>query len=210
VARSASEIDQANELWVTDLQSGQAAQVLPGIAVVDYSASADGKRVVYEVRNQDGTTHLWLGSVDHRFTPKPIGPPNGKEVRYQPSGKIYFKVTEGNSDYMYRINEDGTQLQKLLPEPIISFLGVSPDERLVAVRRATKGEGSPTVVEAVSLTGGHDVPLCSELCSADWSFDGKTFYLRLPAMKSPNGTTETYVLPLARGADLPSLPEPYK
>jgi hypothetical protein len=27
-------------------------------------------------------------------------------------------------------------------------------------------------------------------------------------MKSPNGTTETYVLPLARGADLPSLPEP--
>jgi serine/threonine protein kinase/Tol biopolymer transport system component len=154
VARSASEIDQANELWVTDLQSGQAAQVLPGIAVVDYSASADGKRVVYEVRNQDGTTHLWLGSVDHRFTPKPIGPPNGKEVRYQPSGKIYFKVTEGNSDYMYRINEDGTQLQKLLPEPIISFLGVSPDERLVAVRRATKGEGSPTVVEAVSLTGG--------------------------------------------------------
>lgn len=206
VARSASEIDQANELRVTDLQSGQTAAVLPGIAVLDYSASADGKRVVYEVRNQDGTTHLWLGSVDHRFTPKPIGPSNGKEVRYQPSGKIYFKVTEGNSDYMYRINEDGTQLEKILPEPIISFLGVSPDERVVAVRRATKGEGSPTMVEAVSLTGGRDVLLCAEICSVDWSFDSKTFYLRLPAMKSPTGTIDTYVFPLAKGADLPPLP----
>jgi len=207
VARNASEIDRANELWVSDLQSGQAAQVLPGIAVADYSVSADGKRVVYEVRNPDGTTQLWLGSVDHRFTPKPIGPPNGKSVQYaRASGNIYFKVTEGNTDYLYRINEDGTQLEKLLPEPIISFGGVSPDESMVVVRRDAKGEGSPTVVEAVSLRGGHDVPLCSELCSVGWSFDGKTFYLRLPAMKSPTGTVESYVFPLAKGVDLPALP----
>jgi eukaryotic-like serine/threonine-protein kinase len=206
VARNASEVDRNSEIWVADLQSGQSQQVLPGIAVVDYSISPDGKKVVYDVRNQDGSHHLWLGSVDHRFPPKPIGPANSKVPHYGASGRIYFEVGEGNVDYLYRMNEDGTQPEKLLPEPIISYSQVSPDERLVAVRRATKGEGSPTVVEAVSLTGGGDVLLCSELCSVDWSFDSKTFYLRLPAMKSSNGTMETYVFPLANGADLPPLP----
>jgi eukaryotic-like serine/threonine-protein kinase len=206
VARTASEVDQSNELRVTDLQSGQTAAVLPGIAVVDYSVSADGKRVVYDVRNQDGTHHLWLGSVDHRFTPKEIGPINGKHPHYAASGRIYFEVAEGNSDYLYRINDDGTQLEKLLPEPIIALQVVSPDEKVVTVRRATKGEGSPTAVEAVPLAGSHDVILCSEICSVDWSFDGKTFYLRLPTMKSPTGTVDTYVFPLAKGADLPRLP----
>jgi len=207
VAHSASEVDQANAIWLTDLQSGQATAVLAGTAVVDYSVSADGKRVAYVVRNQDGTNHLWIGAVDHRFTPKQIGPPNVKAVHYAPgSGKLYLRVTEGNSDYLYRISEDGTQLEKLLPEPIISYGASSPDEKMVVVRRAMKGEGSPTIVEAVSLTGGHDQLLCSEICSVDWSFDGKTFYLRLPAMKSSDGTTETYVFPLAKGADLPPLP----
>jgi eukaryotic-like serine/threonine-protein kinase len=206
VARSSSEEDRGSELWVADLQSGQSQQVLPGIAMVDYSVSPDGKRVVYDVRNQDGTHRVWLGSVDHRFTPKPLGAANGKAPHYGASGKIYFEVTEGNVDYLYRMNEDGTQPEKLLPEPIISYSQMSPDERLVAVRRATKGEGSPTIVEAVSLTGGHGVLLCSELCGVDWSFDGKTFYLRLPAMKSSSGTFDTYVFPLAKGADLPPLP----
>ena len=206
VARNAAEIDQANELWVTDLRSGQASAVLSGLAVVDYSVSQDGKRVVYDVRNPDGTHHLWLGSVDHRFTPKEIGPANGKHPHYAASGTIYFQVAEGNSDYLYRIKDDGTQLEKLLPEPIITFQMVSPDEKVATIRRAIKGEGSPTAVEAVSLAGSHDVVLCSEICSVDWSFDGKTFYLRLPAMKSPTGTIDTYVFPLAKGADLPSLP----
>jgi len=204
VARSVS--DDASEIWVADLKSGQAQQVLPGIRVVDYAISPDGKKVVYDVHNQDGTHHLWLGSVDHRFTPRPIGPPNSKRPGYGASGKIYFEVGEGGVYYLHRMNEDGTQLEKLLPEPVISYSQVSPDERVVAVRRATKGEGSPTVVEAVSLAGGRDVLLCSEICSVDWSFDGKTFYLRLPSMKSSSGTTETYVFPLAKGVDLPPLP----
>jgi eukaryotic-like serine/threonine-protein kinase len=206
VARNASEADRGSELWVADLQSGQSQPVLPGIAMVDYSVSQDGKRVVYDVRDQDATHHLWLASLDHRFAPKALGPANGKSPTYAASGTIYFEVTEGNTDYLYRMNQDGTHMERLLPEPIIAFQHVSPDEQVVAVRRATKGEGSPTMVEAVSLKSGRHVLLCSELCSVDWSFDGKTFYLRLPAMKSSSGTFETFVLPLAKGADLPVLP----
>ena len=204
MARSGSDVDRGNELWVFDLHSGQASKALPGIAVVDYSLSRDGKRVVYEVRNDDGSHLLWSASLDHRFTPKELA--NGEGPKYTASRNIYFLRAEGNLNYLYRMNEDGGQQEKVLPEPIITFLGISPDERFVAVRRALKGEGSPTEIAALPLAGGSEVSICSEFCGVDWSFDAKTFYLRLPAMKSTSGITKTYVFPLAHGADLPALP----
>jgi Tol biopolymer transport system component len=203
-ARSSSDVDGGNELWVFDLKSGLVSKALPGIAVVDYSLSRDGKRVLYVVRNDDGSHHLWSASLDHRFTPKELA--NGEAPKYTASGNIYFLRAEGNLNYLYRMNEEGGQQQKVLPEPIITFLGISPDERLVAVRRALKGEGSPTEIDALPLAGGSEVRICSEFCGVDWSVDAKTFYLRLPAMKSTSGITKTYVFPLAHGADLPELP----
>jgi serine/threonine protein kinase len=203
-ARSASESDWGNALWISDLQSGQATQALPGIAIVSYSPSHDGKRVAYEVRNEDGSRHLWLASLDHRFAPKELV--TGENPYYTASGKIYFLRAEGDLNYLYRINDDGGQQEKVLPGSIIAFWGISPDERVAIVRRAVKGEGSPTEIDALPLAGGSEVRVCSEFCSVDWSFDGKTFYLGLPAMKSSSGSTRTYIFPIPKGSDLPKLP----
>jgi hypothetical protein len=62
---------------------------------------------------------------------------------YRASGKIYFQVAEGDVEYLYRMNDDGTQREKLLPDPIIDLKTVSPDERFAVVRRATKGKTTP-------------------------------------------------------------------
>ena len=88
MARSGSDVDRGNELWVFDLHSGQASKALPGIAVVDYSLSRDGKRVVYEVRNDDGSHLLWSASLDHRFTPKELA--NGEGPKYTASRTSTF------------------------------------------------------------------------------------------------------------------------
>ena len=123
---------------------------------------------------------------------------------YAPSGRIYFWVSEGDVYYLYRMNEDGAQRERILSGPIRRPYAVSPDERLVAVRRATKGEGNPTAVEAVSLTDGSAVRICSGWCEVEWTRDGKALYFFLPIKGGPQW--RTYVIPLSRGVDLPPLP----
>lgn len=205
VTRSSSDTDRGGELSVSDLHSGQASKVLPGIAVLSFSLSPDGKRVVYDSRDENGKHALWLASLDHRFTPRQIGPGGAKSWPvYAPSGKIYFQASEGDVDYLYRMNDDGTQPEKILPDPIIVLRAVSPDERFVAVRRATKGEDSPTAIEILPLGGGPVVRVCSGWCSADWTRDGKNFYFARPTMKG-GSQWRTYVIPLSRGS-LPSFP----
>jgi len=107
-------------------------------------------------------------------------------------------------DYLYRMNDDGTEREKIVPEPIIYLLGVSPDERFVAVRRATKGEDNPTAIEVLPLAGGPAARICSGWCGVDWTRDGKNFYFARPSMKG-GSQWRTYVIPLTRG-NLPSLP----
>ncbi len=138
VTRSASDTDRGGELQASDLRSGQVSKVLPGIAVVSFSLSPDDKRVAYDSRDESGKHYVWLASLDHRFAPRQLG--SGAGAHYAPSGKIYFQVSEGNVDYLYRMNDDGTQRKKILPDPIITLHAVSPDEHFVAVRRATKDE----------------------------------------------------------------------
>jgi Tol biopolymer transport system component len=205
VARSHSETERGGELWISDLRSGQASKGLPGIAMVNFSLSPDGKRVAYDSRDQDGKHRIWLASLDHRFTPRQIGSGAGEAwPTYGPSGKIYFQASQGDVDYLYRMNDDGTQREKIVPEPIIYLLGVSPDERFVAVRRATKGEDNPTVIEVLPLASGPAARICSGWCGVDWTRDGKNFYFARPSMKG-GSQWRTYVIPLTHG-NLPSLP----
>lgn len=55
-----------------------------------------------------------------------------------------------------------------------------------------------------ALTGGPLIPLCSGLCEAEWSRDGKVIYF---FWNSFAGNARTYVLPIIPGSDLPKLPK---
>jgi eukaryotic-like serine/threonine-protein kinase len=206
VSQTASESQREGELWISDLRSGQASQVLPGIAVANFAPSPDDKRVIYEARSPDGKHRLWLASLDHRFTPRQIDSGSGEsEPFYVPSGKIYFKATEGDADYLYRMSEDGGQREKILTEPITDLVAVSPDERYVAVGRVVKEEDSPATIEAAPLAGGPAVRLCSTWCAIDWTHDGKAMYFSLLSKKG-HADWRTYVVPMPHGGGLPSLP----
>ena len=103
------------------------------------------------------------------------------------------------------MNEDGSRREKVVPEPVVVLIGVSPDERFVEALRPIKGEEVSTAVEAIPLEGGPAIRICSNFCAASWSRDGKVLYLSLPGMKGASAFS-TYVIPLAPGADLPPLP----
>lgn len=203
-AANDSEADHGAELWASDLASGQASKVLPGIGVITFALSPDSKQVVFETIDANAQHHLSLASTEHRFAPREIRAP-GDLPQYSPSGHIYFLISDSERGYLlYRMKDDGTQEEKVTSEPIIYAWGMSPDERFVAVRRSLKREDNWWDVEAVPVAGGPWVPLCSGWCEADWSRDGKVMYFY---WRTFSGNSRTYVVPIVHGTDLPKLPK---
>ena len=201
---NASQIDRGGELWVSDLGTGQASKVLPGIAVLNFSVSPDDKQVVFETIDANGQHHLWLSSTEHRFAPRQIRAAGDNFlVQYSPSGRIYYLGSEGGHTYLYRMKDDGTQEEKISSEPILYAFGISPDERFVVVNRVVSGEDNWQDVEAVPVAGGPWVPLCSGWCDVEWARDGKVMYFY---WRSFTGNSRTYVVPIIHGSDLPKCP----
>jgi hypothetical protein len=203
VTANSSQYGRGSELWVSDLGTGQASKVLPGVAMVYFAVSPDDKQVVFETIDPNGQHHLWLSSTEHRFAPREIRS-EGRQFtpEYSHSGRIYCVLSDGGHDYLYRMKEDGTQEEKLTSEPIAYAFGISPDERLAAVQRIRGGDNRGEV-DAVPLAGGPWVPLCSGWCEVEWSRDSKVLYFY---WRSFMGNSRTYVVPIPHGSDLPKLP----
>jgi eukaryotic-like serine/threonine-protein kinase len=205
VAANSSQASRGGELWVSDLDTGQASKVLPGIAAQSFSVSPDDKQVVFDTVDANERHHLWVSSTEHRFAPREIRSAiGGFSPVYWQSGRIYCVVSEGAGHaYLYRMRDDGTQPEKITSEPIIAATGISPDERFGVVIRPLNREDNWWDVEAVPLAGGPWIPLCAGWCDADWSRDGKAMYFY---WRSFTGNSRTYVVPIVHGSDLPKLP----
>lgn len=182
----------SSDLWVTDLASGHAERVLPGVALKQYALSPDGKSIAYITA--DGS--LWYGAVD-LGTPSRMLAPRGRRPQFSRSGDILFRVAQDSA--LYRIHADGTGIREVPWNPGLdvptSFL--SPDEewstRVI--------ESGPTL--AFPRNGRPAVAVC-ERCYVRWSSDGKFISITLRDLSGQNGMTG--VIPLKNKAMLPPLP----
>jgi eukaryotic-like serine/threonine-protein kinase len=203
-AANSSQDRRVSELWVSDLSTGQASNVLPGVFIVYYAISPDDKRVVFETVDSNQQHHLWVSSTEHRFAPREIRSGAGEMTpQYSHSGRMYYVALEGGHSYLRRMKDDGTQEEKITSEPIDYAFGISPDERFVVVYRTLNREDNWVDAEAVPLGGGPWVRLCSGWCEAEWSRDGKVMYFY---WRSFHGNARTYVVPIPHGSDFPKLP----
>jgi serine/threonine protein kinase len=203
-AANSSQASHGGELWVSDLGSGQASKVLPGVAIVYFTVSPDDKQVAFETIDANGQHHLWVSSTEHRFAPLQIGSTGGRFIpQYSHSGRIYYVVSAGGRAYLYRMKDDGTQQEKVISEPIGNAAGISPDERFAVVYRTLDREDNWQNAEAVPLAGGPWIPLCSGWCDVEWTRDSKVMYFY---WHSFTGNSRTYVVPIPPGSDLPKLP----
>ena len=204
-ANNSSQAEQGGELWVSDLTTGQVSKVLPGVAVLSFSLSPDNTRFVYDTLEAK-QHHTWLASTERRFAPRRIGSqPDESWPIYARSGRIYFEAGEEAQRYLYRISPDGTGEVKVSSVPILYATGISPDERFAAVHRTLGKEDRMWEVEAMPLSGGPPVPVCSVWCSIDWAQDGKAMYFFWRS-ELANWQYRTYVVPLEPGSDLPKIP----
>jgi len=171
------------ELWVADLANDHSERVLPGFEVSGFYVSPDQKKVVFAARDQNNVPGLWLASLDLQFPPRRFPSAVSEDQPFFDAAEnIYFRASEGNQNFIYRMKIDGSDRQKAFPNPILELASVSPDGKWATVWAPTQG----TVAEnfAVPLFSRESpVTICAGYCGAKWSVDGKVLALNVFSME---------------------------
>jgi DNA-binding winged helix-turn-helix (wHTH) protein/Tol biopolymer transport system component len=185
-------------LWRRDLESGKTEAILPGMSMLAYDVSNDGKEVVFSTQPPGKASQLWLAPLDGSSPPKQLSATGEGAPHFGPDGEIFFQFSDEKANYIGRISKDGSGRSKLLPDPVLAILGISPDRRLLIT-------DSSAAILATSIRGGPPRRICMGWCSASWAPDGKFFYIGLP----PNSglpRAKTLAIPVPAGETLPGLP----
>jgi hypothetical protein len=100
---------------------------------------------------------------------------------FDAAGNIYFRASEGNQNFVYRMKSDGSDRQKAFPNPILELESVSPDGKWATVWAPTHGTEAHNF--AVPLfSRATPVTICTGYCGAKWSVDGKIFTVNVLSM----------------------------
>jgi hypothetical protein len=193
-----------NELWRTDLGSGNGGVVLPGVSMNQFDISPDEKQVLFTQQSGGKLSQLWIAATDRSAPPRQIG--NGLDwPHFGPKGEVYFRMAEGPSLYAGVLADDGIGLRKPLPNPILNFYNVSPDGRFIVVE-AEVPDVTPPPLRLVPLDGGAAMSLCDlPFCQPVWSPDGRYLSLQIADESGKNPNARTAIIPLPPGKVLPRL-----
>jgi eukaryotic-like serine/threonine-protein kinase len=189
--------------WVADLETGRRQRLLPEFQVQYYSLSADGRRIVFIPVDEQGRTPVWLASLDEGVRPRQLTTLEAATAFFGAPGEVMFGSADDNQFYVYRIKEDGTDLQKVLDPPLMP-IAVSSDGRSIAVQ-------DPTAWGALIVHRVDDrssVRLC-DLCAPPWGIEPIPFYLgwsRDNRMLYWKWGNSAFAIPLPAGRALPMIP----
>jgi eukaryotic-like serine/threonine-protein kinase len=198
----------SGELWRSDLETGRQEHLLSDFVMEHYSVSPDGNRIVFAAIDDMGHSPLWLAALDGSFPPKRLSTMDAVRTFFGTNGDIYFLGAESETtQFVYRVKEDGSSLQKALEHPTSYFFDVSPDAKALAVLE----DG---IVKVYPSTGGPATLSCNRCGAAG----GENRAITPPAVSwSPNGRLlylnyreghQIYAVPLEPGQTIPSLPSP--
>ncbi len=192
------------ELWRMNVGSGASEVVFPGVFITGYDVSSDGKQVVYSTGKHGKASQLWMASVDGEAPPKRIGDSGETSPYFGLDGKILFSVSEGNVNYLERMNPDGSGRSKVLNYPINQVQAISPGRRWVMAILARK-DGKGVEEAAIPTEGGPIRVLCASFCSPTWSPNGKFLYIPVEA-QSLQTPGRSLAIPVGPGETLPEFP----
>ena len=188
----------ANELWFTDLGSGTSSPALPGVSLVGFSLSRDGRQVAFTAHN-GSDSQIFLAPLDGSAPPRVVVR-GGDRVIFAGSGELVFRQIAAHAFYLARVKTDGTGLERVLDESVSVVHSASPDGNWVAV----SGVGERMISLAVSLKDRTRKVICADVCVPYWSADGA--YLFVTMHPTPGHAKPTLVFPIPLGAGLPAFP----
>jgi serine/threonine protein kinase len=189
-----------SELWVEDLSSGKMDRVLPGYAMDSYSVSYDAKQVAFAANDAAGRASIWVAPTNRRSAPVRISSTAIEDSpRFLPDGDLIFRAVEGRSNFLYRMNADGSGRIKVRSERVLDLSTVSPDGRWVTAAVPNSNQEHTAATKAFRVGGDEELLVCPSYCNVDWDTSGKFLFLSFLPEKS-------YILPLTQPSGLPKLP----
>jgi serine/threonine protein kinase len=196
------------QLKITDVASGATESLLSGVHVVDFAISPDSKWLFYSASGPDHVSRLWMLPIDHRLPPRqlnPTGTSSESETIFGPGNALFFLSEENGSRLVYTMNRDGTGRRKVLADPVIDVLSLSPDGKWIVALVASSDPAMPRLTQAYPLPAGNPIRLCAPGCGIQWDVQGKYLYVT-PQGQGVMSATKTYIVPLAKGQVFPPIP----
>jgi Tol biopolymer transport system component len=204
----------SGELWSMNLATGEKRQALPGQVMANYSISADERRVVYTSSGNPGGDGVWIADLDRRAPPRQLTRDGAFRAFFGAPGEIVY-MNQGETRHLYRMKEDGTGIEMIVPDTVIYLITVSHDGRWAVALVPRTESGGGTLVRFISLRGEASLDVCNEDCGIgfgpnrlqapmfNWSVDGKSLYVGLQYFGLR--TAQTVVLPYRPGVPLATL-----
>jgi DNA-binding winged helix-turn-helix (wHTH) protein/Tol biopolymer transport system component len=193
------------ELWRTLVESGESEAVFPGVSMVAYDVSPDGKQVVYAAPVPGGSTQLWLAPTDRSAPPTKVGDIGKNWPHFGAREQILFQQTEGNSNYLERMNLDGSNRSKVFRYPIAKIDGVSPGRRWAMAVVPNSPQGNGPAIMAIPVDGGPALRVCTTYCIPTWSTNGKLLFVQVE-WSSRTTPGRSLAIPVGPGESLSELP----
>jgi serine/threonine protein kinase len=194
--------ERTGELWMTALETGRDESLFPGMGVVGYDVSRDGRQIVYAAVDGSGKPHIWLAPLDRRSAPRQLSPLEADSPRFGAAGDILCRGTDGQSSFIYKLNRDSGRAEKAVASPILFFVSASPDGAWLIARVTADATGSSQTNVAFPTAGGSAVPVC-DTCIIDWTPSTRSLIVRLDDERQPG---RTFVIGLKTAGTLPRLP----
>jgi len=191
LVRSGARAFASGELWSVNLRTGEKERHVPGHIMAGYSLSADGTKVVFTTAEDPSNDGIWIANLEGRSPPRQLT--HGREYRvfFGAPGEIIY-TSQGEVRHLYRMREDGSGTEQILPDPVNYLIGVSPDGRwaVATLPQARNIEGTQAVF--FSTRGEKPFLACGDGCSLgfgtgarvqaptfSWSLDGKSVFVAL-------------------------------
>ncbi|HLM80031.1 MAG TPA: protein kinase [Terriglobales bacterium] len=210
----------SGELWVSDLGTGVAARLFPGLVITHFSISRDGKKVVFATEQGQARSGIWVGWLDRTQAPRQLTFGDEYRAFFGRPGQILYQGGQVLPKIM-KINEDGSGEAPASDLDIMQLQSVSPDGRwaLVGVTPSGGHGDRNAIVEVVPLEGGAPIVIC-DTCNygfgatrfsvplLSWSLDGEWVYVSLRPF--PFGSFRTALIPIKSGAAPPAFTKGFR
>src|ERR1700692_648496 len=204
----------SGELWVSDVATGSAERLFPGLVLTHFSISQDGKKVVFATEQGQARSGIWVGWLDRTQAPRQLTFGGEYRAFFGRPGQILYQGAQTSPKIM-SINEGGTGQLAVSDLDIMSLQSVSPDGRWAVVGVTPPGgHGDRNSMSlAVPLEGGAPITVCDSCSVAygtarssapllSWSLDGRWVYV--PLRHFAFGSSKTAVIPIKTGAAPPT------
>jgi DNA-binding winged helix-turn-helix (wHTH) protein/Tol biopolymer transport system component len=191
------------ELHRISVSSGRSEPLLPGIAMLSFAIAPDESEVVYST-GQGKESSIWIAPLDRKSPPRRIGHPGDNTPYFDSHAQIIFKTIEGHRNFLERMHRDGTARAKVISDPIIDILGISPGRRWIIVIATAPGATAPLPM-AIPTDGGFRQIIAGTFCFPVWSPNGKFLFVPVEEATRTN-PGRSLAIPLGPNEGLPPFP----